>query len=246
MKHGAPPKHAVARAAVTAFVLSLLIFCGVLVAPSIIDRLTPPNPAETDSSPGRTRTAVLFFRETVDRLSGAAVMTYDTRVLSVTVTGYSPDTPLGDTTLNDAYNSGGTVYAQGLLCPEADGGFSFSLDNVSTFLVYLNGYLPLSLPEPMGMLPAGSNSLTALQVTDLLRYDSWSTGSAGRAEIHAAVVAALFNQYLTTERDLEAAFRRLTALCDDRLTVSGFAAVQDDLCALAAANDGQLCRVVQK
>lgn len=246
MKHGAPKKHVAARAAITAFVLSVLIFCGVLALPTVIDRLTPPDPTETDTSPGRTRTAVLFFRETVDRLSGAVIVTYDTRTLTVTAAGYSPDTLLDGITLNEAYNSGGTVYAQTLLCPEADGGLSFSLDNTAAFLVYLNGYLPLSLPEPVGLLPAGSNSLTALQVTDLLRYDSWSTGSAGRAEIHAAVVAALFNRYLTTERDLEAAFRRLTALCDDRLTVSGFAAVQEELHALAAANEGQLCRVVQQ
>lgn len=247
MKHAAPTAHLTAKTVGVAFVLSLAMFCGMLFLPGLLDRLETADPAEADASPGVVHTAILFFRDTVDTLTGAVVLTCDTRSMTVQAVGYAPDTPVGSGTLQTAYRDGGTVYAQSLLCEaeemEVDGAMSFPVSGVAAFIVYLQDRLPLTLPEAVGELPAGASTLTPMQVADVLRYDGWTQGSAQRARIHGAVVAALINRYLTADRDLEAAFKQLTALCDDELSISQFAAVQDELAALAAANDGTICVV---
>ncbi len=247
MKHGAPIAHLTAKTVAVAFLLSFAVFCGMLFLPDALDRIRTQSPAEADTVVGRERTVALFFRDAVDTLTGAVLLTYDTRTMTMECVGYAPNTFLGDKTLETVYAEGGTSYARGRLGEregrEIDGGLSFSVSGVAAFLIHLQNRLPLTLPEAVGELPAGSSTLTPMQVADILRYNGWTNGDKGIAQMHGEVIAALINRYLTVDNDLEAAFQQLTALCDDELRISQFTAVQEDLKALARENKGAICTV---
>lgn len=244
MKHARPARHIAAKTVIAAFLLSFAVFCSVIVLAALSQQKATDDPTKADAPLGRVRTAVLFFRNTADELTGAVILTTDTRQLTMSAVGYAPDFEIGGRRLQELYASDAQV-AGAQLCEAAgtfaDGVLSFSVSNVAALLVYLKDRLPLTLPEQVGILPAGASTLTPMQVADVLRYREWSDGDVGCARIHAQVVATIFNRYLTPERDLEAAFSKLTELCDDRLSISQFEAIRTELTALAKANDGALC-----
>lgn len=245
MKHGAPPSHLTAKTVLAAFALAVAVFSAVLLLPLLLDHLLPADtPQEADAPTGRVRQYALLMRDAGGELTGAVWLTTDTRTHTMTATGYAPQTEIatenGTATLADLFRDEGSAAATAAL-GTADGTLTFSVSSVAALVVYLGDNLPYTLPEPVGMLPAGAVTLTPMQTADLLRYSAWENGAAGQAAAHAGVTAAIFNRYLTANRDFEADFSKLTELCDTRLSISGFAAVHEGLKALAAHNDGHIC-----
>ena len=244
MKHAAPARRVTAKAVLLTFLFSFFLFGAVLLTTTFYRR-PAEDPTETDASVGRVRTVALFFRKTVDELSGAVLLTVDTATMEITARGIAADRDVDGRTLQELYRAGslhaGTkiAAAYGTAC---DGVLSFSVSNVAAFLVYAGDRLRLTLPEQMDILPAGESTLTPIQVADVLRYRDWKNGTATQAEMHAAVVAAIINRYWVEERDLEQDFKQLTALCDERLSVSQFEAVKEDVYALAEHNDGSMAK----
>ncbi len=245
MKHATPSRHITAKTVLLAFVLSFAVFGSVLMMAAVSKGRTEGDSAEADASIGRIRTAVLFFRKTVDELSGAVLLTMDTNRMGISVIGFSPEEEIDGRSLQKIYQTG-SLYAAAQLAAQygksADSVLSFSVSNVAAFLVYAGERLPLTLPEQVDILPVGESTLTPMQVADVLRYEQWSSGAAGQGDIHAAVVAAILNRYLVKERDLERDFKKLTQLCDERLYVSQFEAVKEELTSLAKENDGHIAQ----
>ncbi|MBQ6830502.1 MAG: hypothetical protein IJO59_05200 [Clostridia bacterium] len=241
MKHAKPPRHPTVKVVLVAFVVSIVLFGAVFSTGLWRDYRQAEDPAETDAALGRVYTVAVFFRKTVDELSGAALLTIDTRQMRITVHGFSPQTEIGDRPLQEQYRVG-SLYAATQLAENCDAVLSFSVSNVAAFLVYTQERLTLTLPEQVDILPAGECTLTPIQVADVLRYEQWSTGERGRADIHAQVMAAILNRYWVDERDLEQDFKELTALCDERLHISQFEAVKDELYTVAKHNDGHIAQ----
>lgn len=244
MKHAVPARHVTAKTVMLAFMASFAVFCAIVLFSVFSGKEKPSDPAEVGAPLERVRTAALFFRDTDNRLTGAVLLTTDTRLLKMTAVGYASNTEIGGCPLSELYQKDPQTAGE-QLCEEygssADGVLTFSVSNVAALLVYLKDRLSLTLPEQVGVLPAGESTLTPMQVADVLRYQGWADGAAGCARIHAQTVAAIFNRYLKPERNLESDFKELTELCDDRLSISSFEAVKDEFAALAKANSGTIC-----
>ncbi len=245
MKHATPIRHITAKTVLLAFVISFAVFGSVLMMAALSKGRIEDDSTETDATLGRVRTAVLFFRKNVDELTGAILLTVDARRMEITARGVSPEEEIDGRSLQNLYKTG-SLYAATQLAAQygtsADGVLSFSVSNVAAFLVYAGERLSLTLPEQVGILPAGESTLTPMQVADVLRYKNWSNGTAGQADIHAAVVAAIFNRYLVKDRDLERDFKKVTELCDERLYISQFEAIKEELYALAEQNNGAIAK----
>ncbi len=241
MKHGAPIKHRPARTAFAAFVFSLFVFATLIFVSDFVLNTEDTQPIEADNTMGKSRVATLFFHGGDDELIGIVTVTSDTRFMSVQATAY----PVSHTVQN-GFAEGKSEYAQMLFDREqnveSDIALSFSVDRVADFLVYLGQQITVTLPEPALGLPMGESTLTPDQVTALLRYTEWSAGESGRQRMYAQTVAWLINHCLIPSRNIDTDFAKLTELCDDRLHISQFAVIREELLSLAAENDGSLCR----
>ncbi len=241
MKHGAPVKYRSRRTAFVAFMVSLFVFATLIFVSDFILRTEDTQPIEADNTIGKRRVATLFFHGGDDELIGIVTVTIDTRLMSVQATAY----PVSYTVQN-GFAEGKSEYAQMLFDREqnveSDIALSFSVDRIADFLVYVGQQITLTLSEPALGLPAGESTMTPDQVTDLLRYAEWSTGETGRQRLYAQTVAWLINHCLIPSRNMDADFAKLTELCDDRLHISQFAVIREEIAALAAENDGSLCR----
>lgn len=233
-----------------AFLLSVLLFGAFLIVPAIGGMLGEPEQPEAAQTPGVgiVRTVVLWFHDGQGELTGAVAVTGDTRRLRMTAVGYPVETEVAVSgqrqSLKDAYRADRKA-ALVALCEaggiEAQTGISFSDGAVTALMLELQNGLPYLLPETAGDLPAGATTLTPLQVGDLILYDKWREPT-GAATVHAGLTAALFNRYLTADRVLTEVFGTVADLCDERLNISQFVAVQDELERLAEQNrDGTIC-----
>ena len=245
MKHAIPSKHPTAVSTLTAFLLSLLVFGSVLLIPAFWGSETEPNPMEADGLPAHVWRIGLFFREDANRLSGMVLLTVDMQMQKLSAVAYPPNTDLGGKTLQTYATNDGTAAAFVRLCEEigtvGDKALTVSVSDLAAFIVHLKERLPLTLPEPMEPLPAGESTLTPMQVADVLRYREWSDGVTVQAQLHAQVVAALFNRYLLPDRNLESDFKKLSQLCEEPLSISQYATSREILEALSHRNEGQLC-----
>ena len=247
VRHGASSR----RAAVTvaaAFALSLVAFAAALLLPQVWEDKEPLSSDFQAGVAGGGRYRMMrLFHKSDGGMTGAVVLTTDTHHMTMTAVGYAPGTAVRERScsLGEVYRREGTAAAGQALCQaaslECETVLSFSVSDVAAFLIYLQDRLPCTLTEPVGELPAGEVTLTPMQTTDVLRYTQWEAGARGQAYIHAEVIASLCTRYLTESRDLEADFGALTALCDQRLNISQFEAVRQELEVLAKANAGDLC-----
>lgn len=245
MKHATPTRRISPKTVLCVCLLIFVLFGSALLTLAVFRHHPDEYPAETDASVGRVYTVALFFRKTVDDLSGAVLLTVDTRQMAITVRGIAVDADIGGRSLQDLYRVG-SLHAATRLSAEygtsCDGVLSFSVSNVAAFLVYAQDRVSISLPEQMDLLPPGESTLTPIQVADVLRYQNWENGTATQAQLHADVVAAIINRYWVDERDLAQDFKELTALCDERLSIAQFETVKDELYVLAEHNDGHIAQ----
>ncbi len=255
MKHGARQKRRrwLTSSAVTAgiaFLLSFLVFGGVLLLPLWLNREETPTPVEAGGTYGRERTVLVLVHDTDNTLTAAVAVGADTRTLTMRAVGYPACTEVVYRTrlctLAECYAEEGAAVGEYLATASGtsfDGIWRLSVSAVAALAARMGNGVTYTLPEAVGTLPAGEQTLTSLQVADVLRFTGWKQQLTGQATAHAGIIAALINRYLTPQQNLTALFNMLTTLCDEQLTVSGFAAVENDLQRLAVANTGMLCSV---
>ncbi len=246
MKHGAKKRFSSAWiTAVLAFVLSLAVFSAAFLIPWFIAQWDRPEPADVVGEQGHTRTMWLLLHDG-DTLTSAIWICGDTRTLTVDVVGYPAQTEVVYSTalcpLWQCYREVQTEsvsYLEAVSGRTADAAISLSVDAFASFVSQLGNGIPYNLPEPVGMLPQGEQLLTPLQIADVLRFDEWGDTVTGQATANATVVMTVIDRYLNERCDLDAAFRALTALCEQHLTIAQFTVVRPDLQTLAG--DGVVC-----
>lgn len=252
MKHAAkrqvPRFSPVWRTAVPVFFLSLFIFSLILILPWLSHHSEREEPIEALGEQGRERTLLLLIHDN-GVLTGAVAVQTDIDALQVRVTGYPWQTEVvcrtALCTLAECYAGEGTSvadYLSAVTRDTYDATLQLSATAVGSFVSRLGGGITYALPEAVGLLPAGEQTLTALQITELLCYDGW-TPTTGQAAAHAGIIGAIIDRYLSPRQNLTAAFNALTAVCDDRLTVAQFTVLRSDLQTLADANRNGLCAV---
>ncbi len=241
MKHGAPVVHHPVRTAFAAFILALFVFGALILVSEFVLTEEDTQLVEVDNKNQTLRTLTLFFHDGEEQLTGIVTVMTDVQSMTIQAVAY-PIT----TAVQNAYAEGKSEYARMLFDREqnveSDITLSFSVDRVSDFLVYIGQQIPLTIPEPALGLPVGESTLTPDQVTNLLRYSEWSAGETVGQRLYAQTVAWLINRCLIPSRDIDADFAKLTELCDDRLHISQFAVIREELISLATENDGNLCR----
>lgn len=126
--------------------------------------------------------------------------------------------------------------------------------NLEQLVTYLNeGVLfrlteTVSYPAPGGgtvTLREGARTLSATQVTDLMRYDAWHGGRRARATVHGDIWAAVINQYFVVGRfdDSDSGFKTFISLARSNILASDFAEARADLLAMARRNDFDIATV---
>ena len=128
-----------------------------------------------------------------------------------------------------------------------------SYHNLAALVTHLNNGVVYTLTESITYtnsagatvtMAPGARTLSAAQVTDLLRYDAWHGGRRARANAQGDIIAALFNQYFTSshlEEDTD--FQKFVSLSRSNLLTSDFATAQEDLLLLARRNTFDISKV---
>ncbi|MBP3434713.1 MAG: hypothetical protein J6K62_00055 [Clostridia bacterium] len=229
--------------------LSVLVFSAAIVLPWLLGGTVEPESSTVDVGQGKQRSLLLLIHDTDNTLTAAVAVHTDTRTLSVKAVGYPSHTEVsyqaGLSTLARRYAEEGVAAGQYLSAATGeayDAVLRLSVSAVAAFVAGSGNGISYRLPEEVGILPQGEQTLTSLQIADVLRYNAWMQSLTGRAEAHAGIIAAIINRHLTPHRELSELFNRFAILCDDHVTISQFAAVRDELTALAAANNGAICR----
>lgn len=224
---------------VVAFLLSLLAFGCVIVLPLLTDTLinTSDNPdKEVGGTTGKQRTVWLMFHDEGTLLGTVAVIG-DTRTLTLQTIGIPAETEITSGTqlftLQELFQKEGEEVVK-LLAKQTemdvDGTISLSVSAVTECIRRISGNLPYTLTEPVGRLPASTLTLTPLQIADIFRYNQWSQGMRGRAQVYAELTALFLEKAL--KKDTQSTFGILSEVSDSRLHISQFAAIQDDLALL--------------
>lgn len=250
MKHGAKRRFRLSSAqwtAIIAFVLSFLAFGAVFLLPPLLSRWERPKPMEALGEEGKQRTLLLFIHDEGE-LTGAVALCSDTGRMQIRATGYPACTEVVYKTalrqLSECYAAEGSATAGFLSAVTGeryDAVISFSVESLGAFVARLGNGISYTLPERVGALPEGEQTLSALQIADVLSFADWEEGAVGQAAVHAGIVAAVCNRYLTPRCDITQAFNTLTSLCDERLTVAQFLVIKPELEQLAQTNQGAIC-----
>lgn len=129
---------------------------------------------------------------------------------------------------------------------------TLSVEDVETYLNYLEGGVTYTLPEAAtyindslveATIPAGEHHLTANQVGGLLRHDGWSNQTADR--VAAELIAAILNQYMVPEHRFGGDFAALANLAQTDIRIDHYNAYSSTLEQLANSNTaGTLCQAI--
>lgn len=89
-------------------------------------------------------------------------------------------------------------------------------------------------------LAAGQQALTPKQTANLLRCDNWQGGRRERAYVHATVIEAYLNQFISASRDIEDDYATLTKIASTNLSSARFNLIKQPLMHMAAHNTGDI------
>lgn len=148
-----------------------------------------------------------------------------------------------------------TEQVAALLDQPIDNWAVFSYDGLQKLITHLGDGVIFTLSEPVSYetadgitvhMKSGARTLTATQVTDLLRYTDWHGGRGARAQVQAELVAAVVDQYLVPSRfdEEDTDFHTIVNLCRSDIRTSQFVESRDGLLLLARRNQNDLCRVL--
>ncbi len=95
-------------------------------------------------------------------------------------------------------------------------------------------------------MAAGARTLSATQVTDVLRYSAWHGGRRARANAQGDIVAALFNQYFTAARldGNDSDFKKFISLTRSNIMTSDYVTAADSLLSVARRNSFDISAVI--
>ncbi len=217
------------------FVLSAALFSLVMLRPLWRQ---PEEAAQSADGTGGVRRSVWVVFHDSERLTGLVRVFTDTRSMTVEAVGYPPHTEIlygvEITTAERLFADEGTAVATRIAEDEVIG---LSVGAAVSLMGRLSGNLPLTLPQAVGELPAGELTLTPLQAARVLRFTAWEQGGVAQAQMHAELTAAFLRQTMTLSCEPADAFGVLTEVCDGRLHISQFAAVEDELRDFCAQTD---------
>lgn len=158
-------------------------------------------------------------------------------------------------TLSRRFATGGADAAQMALSAyigkNVDYYVELSYKNVENYFTQLAASLIVKIPKDVDQqapdgsfsihLSEGEQALTPKQTANLLRCDNWQGGRRERANMHAAVVSAYINQFITDARTLSADHTVLMSLAYTNLGSERFATIEPPLSYLADLNKELLC-----
>lgn len=246
------------------FLVFLALFGGVMVwgvteywQQNHGDDTPDPTPSTTPTEP-YTATAtrrLLLITEDGGEAQGFVVLTAEPAAARVEATAFPRETAVivgtEQTRLFELYNSDDVAAVktavETLFGESIDNWAVISYANVQRLVTYLGDGVIFTLPEAVSYqtadgvtvnMKSGARTLSATQVTDLLRYSGWHGGRAARAEVQAQLAAALVNQYLTVSRfdEKDTDFHTIMNLCRSDILASQFAEARDGLLILARHN----------
>ena len=164
--------------------------------------------------------------------------------------------------LADLYDEKGVTEAQkavaNLLGMEFQNYAVVTYSNLESIITYLNNGVIFTLTENLNYssddgsyyikLSGGKSTLTASQVTDVLRYPVWNGGKRQQAEIQSEMAAAILNQYLNSKRisSADEDFSFIVNKITSNIRVSHYNEMKEPLQYLASRNtDSNICTTVK-
>lgn len=164
--------------------------------------------------------------------------------------------------LADVYNEKGAVESEkavaALLGLEFKNYAVVTYPNLENIITYLNNGVIFTLTENLDYssedgsyyikLSGGKSTLTASQVTGVLKYPAWNGGKRQQAEIQAEMTAALINQYLNANRisDADKDFNFIINKITSDIRVSHYNEMKEPLSYLATRNtNSSICSTVK-
>ena len=223
----------------------------------------------TTAATTATQPASRFSAE--DRFSVAVYITDDTgKLQTVSLCLFKPDTdsvsvmpvpaelglPDAETdTLLRRFATGGADQAQmalsAYLGKPIDYFMVFSYGAVKSCFTAMDTPLIVKLPKDVDQqtpdgsirihLKAGEQALTPNQLVNLLRCDNWQNGRRERSNMHAAVVSAYINQFISENRSLSTDYASLANVAFTNLNNSRFKTIETPLSYLAELDKELLC-----
>ncbi len=260
-----------ALAFIITFVAAFLLFGGVMVwmmldwwKPTATPQETTPTTTVTEVTPvAKTDRRVLLITEDGGEARGFTVLSFESAMARVRAIPVPRETAITVGTeekrLFELYRNGDVAAVSSaigtLLGWEIPHYAVITYGNLEQLVTYLNEGLiftlteTVSYPAPGGgtvTMREGARTLSATQVTALLRYDSWHGGRRARANIHGEIAAALLDQYFVAARfdENDSGFRKFISLTRSNILASDYAEARADLVALARRNHFDISTVV--
>ncbi len=260
-----------ALAFIITFVTALLLFGGVMVwmmldwwKPTAAPQETIPTTTVTTIAPVvKADRRMLLVTEDGGEARGFTVLSFEAKMARVRAVPVPRETVVTvgteQTRLFELYRNGNVAAVSnaigGLLGWEIPHYAVITYGNLEQLVTYLNEGVIFTLTETVSYPAAGGGTITmregtrtlsAAQVTDLLRYDSWHGGRRTRANIHGEIWAALLDQYFVTARfdENDSGFRKFISLTRSNMLASDYAEARDDLLTLARRNQFNISTVI--
>ena len=259
-----------ALAFILAFAVAFLLFGGVMVwmmldwwKPTAAPQDTTPTTVTVTTPVIKADRRMLLITEDGGEVRGFTVLSFESAMARVRVVPVPRETVVTvgteETRLFELYRNGDVAAVSGtissLLGWDIPHYAVITYGNLEQLVTYLNQGLiftlteTVSYPAPGGgtvTMREGARTLSATQVTALLRYDSWHGGRRARANIHGEIAAALLDQYFVAARfdENDSGFRKFISLTRSNILASDYAEARADLVALARRNHFDISTVL--
>lgn len=211
---------------VFSFVGSCVLFGAMFSVP--FWKRKPSDAVVAPREDGVRRSAWVVFHDG-DTLTGLVRVFTDTSVMTVEVVGYPVNTEVIDgveiANAQALYAANGADIARQIADDEV---LVLSVSGAVSLMGRVTGNLPITLSQAVETLPAGDVTLTPLQAAQILRYSDWEQGEVAAAQVYAALTAAFLREALCGHYTAVDGFGVLTEVCDSRLHIMQFAAVERD------------------
>lgn len=228
--------------------------------PAITTPTTQPT-VQPNLSENRFSVAVYITDNQGNLQTVSLVMVHpDQETTPISVVGLPAEFSLSDTsqtdTLQNSYRLPYIDVAQDALCAYFEKDIRYyvvlTYNQIEEQLTDLGGNLLYTVKKPIDItakdksysvkLSAGETSLTTKQVTNLFRFDDWQGGRIERAQMHADLIAAYLNQFLSSSRDLQNDYQVLRRnAADMNLSDQDFKSIQPTLRDLSNKGLDALC-----
>jgi len=251
------------------FLIALVLFGGLsawvmidLLAPA--DTPTPTAPTTTTAPPVTEHKdlRMLLITEDAGEAQGFVVISIETQMGRVRVVPLPRETTVTTGTEQvrlfewyrtadlDAVTAGvGDLLDWDLSCYAV-----MSYHALTQFVTYLNEGVIYTLDENISYtnsvgttvkMAAGARTLSASQVSDLLRYNAWHGGRRARANVQGDITAALFDQYFTAPRfdEQDSDFKKFISLTRSNILTSDYVTARESLLSVARRNSFDISKV---